>query len=144
MPFREKSAWISFVTVLGVFGAYFGALLTGRLAPNGATTVHYLLISVVAVVVLQAALHLAAWLMARADAGSPKDERERWIELKAIRVAYFVLIVAVPAGVFIVLHTRLLGGPPVGSKLALVVLGSVILADVVKSATTIVQYRLDA
>ena len=144
MPFREKSAWISLITMLGVFGAYFGAILTGRLASYGLATIHYLLISVAAVAVLQVGLHVAARLLARADAGSPKDERERLIELKAIRVAYVLLILGVLSGVFVVLHTRLLGGPPVGPKLALVVLAAVILADVVKSAATVVQYRRDA
>ena len=32
MSFREKSAWITLITVLVVFGAYFGALLTGASA----------------------------------------------------------------------------------------------------------------
>src|SRR5688572_20625440 len=100
MPFREKSAWISLLTMLGVFGTYFGAILTGRLASYGLATIHYLLLSVAAVVVLQAGLQVAARLLARADAGTPKDERERLIELKAIRAAYVVLILGVMGAIF--------------------------------------------
>lgn len=144
MPFREKSAWISLVTVLVVFGAYFGAIVTGRVASYGMATMHYLLLSVVAIVLLQAALHVAARLLARADAGTPKDERERLIELKAIRIAYVVLIGGVMSAIFVVMHTRLLGGPPAGPKLSLAVLAAVILADVAKSAATVIQYRRDA
>jgi hypothetical protein len=144
MPFREKSAWISFLVVLGVFGPYFGAILTGRLPTSGGITVHYLLLTVVAAVVLQTVLHVIAALLARGDAGTPRDERERLIELKATALAYIVLVTAVLAGLFVLLHTPLYGHHVDAPQVALVVLASVVLADLVKSAATIVHYRLGA
>ena len=44
MSFREKSAWITLVTVLICFGAYFGALVTGRISGHGLASLHLLLI----------------------------------------------------------------------------------------------------
>lgn len=143
MPFREKVAWISLLTLLGVFGAFFGAILTGRLASRGIETLHYLLISIIAVVVLQVVLRIAAALLARADAGTPKDERERLIELKATRLAFGVLIPALLGGVFAVAHGPLVGLPQFGiPEVGLTVLAAIILAEVVRAAATIAHYRL--
>jgi hypothetical protein len=144
VPFREKSAWISFLVVLGVFGPFFAAVALGRIPTGGMATVHYLLLSVLAVVVLQTLLHVAAALLARGDAGTPKDERERLIELKATSLAYMVLIVGVLGGLFVLLHTPLYGAHPGAPDAALTVLCAVVLADLVKSAATIVHYRLGA
>jgi hypothetical protein len=95
MSFREKSAWISFVTVLlasAVFVSY--AAIFGR---YGYGTLHVFLLSVIALVVLQVVLHVIAAALNPADARTPKDERERLIELKSHRVGYYVLVVAVLA-----------------------------------------------
>jgi hypothetical protein len=95
MSFREKSAWISFVTVLlaaAVFIAY--AALEGR---YGFGALHVFMACVIGLVVLQLVLHAVAAALSPKDARSPKDERERLIELKSIRVGYYVLVVAVLA-----------------------------------------------
>ena len=142
MPFREKTAWISFVTMLAVFGTFFGALVTGRAPSYGVGALHYLILSVIAVIVLQIGLTIAARILAGADAASPKDERERLIELRATRIAFYVLIVGVLGGNFLTLHTLVFGGPHGGGpRLALVTVGAVVLADLVKSAAQIVQFR---
>ena len=52
MSFREKSAWITLVTVLACFGAYFGAIATGRVSARGFDTLHLLLACVVGLVLL--------------------------------------------------------------------------------------------
>jgi uncharacterized membrane protein YfcA len=144
MPFREKSAWISLLVMLGVFGAYFGAILTGRLPPAGLVTFRYLLMSVAAASLLQVALRVIAAMLARSDARAPKDERERLIELKATEVAFYVLLVAALGGMFVALHTPLFGHPPRLPTMGLVTLAAVILADVARSLAIIVRYRLGA
>ena len=142
MPFREKTAWISLVTMLAVFGTFFGALASGRAPSDGLGALHGLILSVAAVIVLQVALGVTARVLAGADAASPKDERERLIELKATRIAFYVLIAGVIGGNFLTLHTPLFGAPHVaGSRLALVTLGAVVLADLVKSAAQIAYFR---
>jgi hypothetical protein len=139
MPFREKTAWISLVTMLAVFGAFYGSVAAGRVA--GFATVHLLILSVLAVIVLQVVANVVVASLAREDARSPKDERERLIELKATRIAFYVMIVAVFTAIFVLIHTPLMGRHVNAPEMALWVTGGVILADVVKSAAQIVYFR---
>jgi hypothetical protein len=143
MPFREKTAWISLVTMLAVFGAFFGSVATGRVPHAGMVTFHYAILSVAAVIALQLGLGVVARVLAGADAASPKDERERLIELKATRIAFYVLIAGVLGGNFFAIHTRVFGTPYMGDapRVALVTLGAVVLADLVKSAAQIAFFR---
>jgi uncharacterized membrane protein YfcA len=145
MPFREKTAWISLLTMLGVFGVFFGGIVAGRVPSHGMATFHSLILSVVALIALQLALKLLARFLARADAASPKDEREQLIELKATRIAFYVLIAGVLGGNFFFIHTPLFGGHHGGpSQLALVTVGAVVLSDLVKSAAQIIFFRRGA
>jgi hypothetical protein len=74
MSFREKSAWITLVSVLVCFGAYFTELFSGFAGGyhhfgGGLRSVHLLLLSVLALVVLQ--VILPPGRRPRPDAGSP-------------------------------------------------------------------------
>ena len=60
MSFREKSAWITLVTVLLCFGAYFGAIVTGAVGGEGLGAMHLLLGCAAVLVVLQITLHRIA------------------------------------------------------------------------------------
>jgi hypothetical protein len=140
MPFREKTAWISLVTMLAVFGAFYGAVGAGAIV--GVATVHFLILSVLAVIVLQvAATVVAAGLSRDDDPRSPRDERERLIELKATRIAFYVMIITVFAAMFVLIHTPLMGFHVGAPQLALWVTGGVILGDVVKNAAQIIYFR---
>lgn len=101
MSFREKSAWITLVTVLGCFGVYFGVLVTGTVGHEGFGLLHVFLGCVAAMVLLQAALHALA---ARRSRKAPHDERERLIQLRSHTVGYYVLVAGV-IGLFIPGHT---------------------------------------
>ena len=95
MSFREKSAWITLVSVLLCFGAYFGTVFThwGRLDPR---TNGWLLLSCVgAFVILQIALSVIAVLTTPKDGRSPQDERERTIQSRSHTIGYYVLVVLV-------------------------------------------------
>ncbi len=142
MPFREKTAWISLVTMLAVFGWFYGSVAAGRM--EGVAILHFLILSVLAVIVLQVVANLVLAGLAREDARSPKDERERLIELKAIRIAFYVTITAILATIFILIHTPLYGRHVAAPEMALWVTGGVILGDVIKSAAQIVYFRRDA
>lgn len=100
MSFREKSAWISFVTILLVFGAYFWVIrqvLRGEVEYRAAFNVEVGLL--VAFVLLEIVLHIAIAMQAPNEARAPRDERERLIEMRATRVAFQVLVVGALAGV---------------------------------------------
>jgi cytochrome bd-type quinol oxidase subunit 2 len=103
MSFREKSAWITLVTVLVCFGVYFGAIASGLVSPRGLDTLHLLLACVVALVALQAALTVAAALTTPKDGRAPRDEREQLIQSRSHTLGYYLLVVLV-LGLFIPGH----------------------------------------
>lgn len=100
MSFREKSAWISFVSIAIVSCIYFAkiaqVLVTGR-GRGGAAYVFLGLVA--ALIALEVGLHVAIAIQSPHEARTPKDERERLIEMKATRIAFPVLLVSVFAAI---------------------------------------------
>lgn len=134
MPFREKCAWISFVLlVLLTVGYSLPVSHVEGLVDLGG--LHYYLALVVAFALLQVVLRIIVALQAPKDARTPRDERERLIDLKAARIGFYALVGGVVlsmAGVhvhgspWLALHTMML---------------AVLVAWAIKFATEIVYYR---
>ena len=95
MSFREKSAWIQFLTVLVVFGGYYLAIHLGVIPQRGAEHFRALMGCIGLVIVLQIALHIIAAVLNPEDARSPKDERERAIQHRSHTIGYYVLTLGV-------------------------------------------------
>ena len=95
MSFREKSAWITLVSVLICFGAYFTALVMTRLNGDrwGALHAHWLLGSTAALVVLQVVLNRIAAVTTPKDGRALRDEREAQIQGRSHTIGYYVLMV---------------------------------------------------
>jgi hypothetical protein len=96
MSFREKSAWITLVSVLICFGVYFWELVAGRAGRGhiGALhSLHLLLLAVIALVALQIGLTAVAAVTTPKDARAPGDERERLIQWRSQSIGYHVLMV---------------------------------------------------
>ena len=139
MSFREKTAWISLVSLLLVFGIYFtvvGLAMAGRLQYS--QTFNLFLQLVLAFVVLQVVLRLIVAKRAPLDAKVPADEREKLIGLKADRVAGYILAV----GVFVAIFTLHLGADR--GELAHSVLLAFAISQLAKHAAVIVLHRRDA
>jgi hypothetical protein len=92
MSFREKSAWITLVTVLLCFGVYFGAIIGGRVSGEGLPALHLLLACAAVLVVLQIALNRIASATTPKDSRAPADEREVLIQHRARSLGYYVLM----------------------------------------------------
>jgi hypothetical protein len=134
MPFREKSAWISLVLILVVFGPYFwfvGRALAGRTHVHFGT--QFALIGLF--VVLEIVLHLAIAVQSPGDARAPRDERENLVDLKATRMAFYVLFAGVVTSI-LSLHY-----PISVWVLSQFVLFSVVAAELVKFGSQIVFFR---
>lgn len=97
MPYREKSAWISFWTTLVVYGAYFTLFAQSALAGRPFGIGPAFTATIVILIVLQIVLHVAAAIQAPSEARIAEDERERQIHLRAIAGAFYVFQVAVMA-----------------------------------------------
>lgn len=137
MSFREKTAWVTLCAIVAVSVMYL-LHMPSPFEPHpplrvihamGMSVVAYLLIEVVAWVVLR-------WRNPR-DAREPRDERERLIDLKAMRIAYYVLATGSMVAIFVTLH--LAGTGPVAVGMA--VFMAFVLSQVAKHAARIVYYR---
>lgn len=135
MSFREKSAWITLVSVLLCFGIYFGSIATHQVTGRGWGSLHLLTRCVGAFVVLQILLHLAAIWTTSKDGRSPKDEREHAIQARSHTIGYYLLLVLV-LGLGIPFH---LGHP--GADLINFALLDVVVAGLVVAVAQIVMFR---
>ncbi len=135
MSFREKSAWITLVSVLLCFGAYFGIVFTHWRTVDPRSNGWLFLECVGAFVVLQIGLTLVAVWTTPKDGRSPRDERERLIQARSHTIGYYVLVVLVLM-LGIPLH---LGHP--AHELMLFALLDVVITGLVVSLAQIVMFR---
>ena len=140
MSFREKSAWVTLLAILLVSGMY--VLHVGHIFESS----RWALLAMGASLATFVVIEVIAWLVLRlrhpAEVRTPKDELERLIELKALRIAAYVYFVGSFLAIFIALHLRVAGGHGAGGH---VVGGAVLLAfivaQIVNYAARIVYYR---
>lgn len=103
MSFREKSAWITLVTILVCFGAYYGAIVSGMIRQTSWQAFHFGIMAIFGLVLLQVALNLVAMLVTPRDSRTARDERELMIHARSHVVGYYVLMIGM-AGTLIVTH----------------------------------------
>jgi hypothetical protein len=92
MSFREKSAWITLVSVIVCFGAYYGSVLTGAVKSHSMAALHL-------------GLTVIASLTTPRDGKGPRDEREKMIQARSHTIGYYTLMIAT-AAIFIPTHLR--------------------------------------
>lgn len=139
MSFREKSAWVSLLSILGVFVPFFWnsyRQFTGAQPSSEAIATAFGLLA--AFVVIEVVLHVVLALRAPAEARSARDEREQLIDLRATRTAFYVLLAGAMAAVAMVHVSR---SPWVIQQ---VVLFAVVLSQLVRFGGQIVRFRRDA
>jgi hypothetical protein len=103
MSFRERTAWITAITIVVCFGIYYGAIFTDHVQSNTWGSFHLGLACILALLVLQIGLNVAFSLMNPKDARTPRDERERMIHARSHVVGYYVLMFGI-AGVLFSTH----------------------------------------
>ena len=89
--FHEKSIWISLITISLIFGYYFVRvfMMASQDEINVVENIVLLISVIVMVIIVEVVFHIIIALKDRPEA---LDERDRMIELKATRNAYFVLV----------------------------------------------------
>jgi hypothetical protein len=137
MSFREKTAWVTLCAILIVSGMYVFHMPTPFKPHHPLSVLHAMAASLLAYLLIE----VVAWMVLRwrypRDAREPKDEREKLIDLKAIRIAYYALATGALAGIFVTLHVANAGPVAVG----MVVFLTFVFSQVVKHAARIVYYR---
>jgi len=138
MSFREKSAWVTLVAILLVSAMY--VFHVPRVFAPSHWALAALAVSLAAFIVIE----LVAWLVLRlrhpAEARTPKDELEKLIELKALRIATYVYVAASFLAVFITLHHLHGSATMMGASVLL----AFIVAEIVNYTARIVYYRRHA
>jgi hypothetical protein len=137
MSFREKMAWISVVSVLGIYGYYFWSLMrTGSF--TGDVRFGGLVGTVIALIVVQVVLAIAVAIFGPKEAEVPRDERDKLIGLRATQVAYVLLVSCIACACFV---------PPFMPQIrfnANSLLLVLVVAELVRSGSEIFQYRRGA
>lgn len=139
MSFREKSAWITLLTLVVVtllWAMHFpwGAPFTLAPAPNP-FLFHTLVWATISFVVIEIVAHVIVAVLAPREASAPADERERLIGLKGTRLGAYVYAFLSLSSIFLI-HV---GANQIG--LAYLVLFSFVIAEIVNYAARIVYYR---
>jgi hypothetical protein len=154
MSFREKSAWISLVTTLAVWGYYAlvlaAALASGR--PDGVRLLGLFSTCVLLVVAAQVVLSVLIAVLAPKEAQARADERDNLIGLKASRVAFYTLsglamLTAISSPLLASASPRLFPHDPLqGSTIVLgsAIFFAVVIAEIVRAAGQILFYRRPA
>lgn len=140
MPFREKTAWVSLITTVGVWGAYFWTIGHGLLERRSldglpASTVGLFVGGTVLIVIVQIILAITVAVASGKQADTPMDERERLIDLKAARAGFYVL----NGAVFCTSALWMAKASPL--VMANGILLSMVIAEVVNSGGKIIGYR---
>jgi hypothetical protein len=135
MSFREKSAWVTLIAILIVFVMY--VLHVPRLFQPAPSEWELLMVafSFATFILIEVVAYVVLYIRFPKDARTPKDERERLIELKAIRLAAYVYVV----GTFLAILTPHHGAN--GFAVGLFVLLAFVVAEIVNYTARIVYYR---
>lgn len=137
MSFREKSAWISVLSMSVIYGIYFWSVIHGG-SKGGRFHFGGLLGTIITLVILQVVLTIVVAIFSPKDAQAPRDERDKLIELRAMRVAYAGLATSVALACFFGAFD-----PPIvfNTNSLLFIL---VTAEILRCSCQIVQYRRGA
>lgn len=132
LSFQEKSLWLMFVSLVGVFGFYFATVLPADAADVIPQQMVLFTVAVVVLVIMQILGHI---VIAIVDRNTATDERDRLIGLKGTRNAAYVLA----TGVFLALCASLVTeGNFVFTHL---LLGFWVLAQLVEIGSQLLLYK---
>ncbi len=137
MSFREKTAWVTLFAIVVVSLMYWLHLPNPFVPHSPPRVLHAMGASLLAYLLIEAAAYLVLRLRNRQEARLPKDERERLIDLKALRVAYYVFVYGSLGGMFLTLHLVNTGAVGLG----MTVFMAFVLAQLAKHAARIAYYR---
>lgn len=140
MSFREKTAWVTLCAIVLVSLLYWFHMPALFQPHPGPRVLHAMGASIAAYVLIEVAAYAVLYFRNPRDARTPRDERERLIDLRAVRVAYYVFVVGALGGMFVMLHV--VGTGPVG--VGMIVFMAFVLAQIAKHAARIVLYRRGA
>ena len=146
MSFREKSAWVCFITTLIVWIPYFAYV--AQLFERGELTAGPIIAAFIGAVIFQTALGIVAFIViAIRSREEPKDERDIAIESKAYKNAYVVLAFACIFAIsWIIVYVVATGSEPAARLLTPTAISQMVLfcfvaAEATRYGTQAISYR---
>jgi hypothetical protein len=138
MSFREKRAWVTLITLIFVLMLFWLHISPSRMLapPPDIWVLHVLMLMIATFITIQIVASIVMRLRSPLDARTPKDERERLIELKSRAIAWYVFVILSLGSIFATLHA---GANETG--VGFVVLLSFVVAEIVNHAMRIYYYR---
>lgn len=140
MSFREKTAWVTLIALVLVSLMYWLHVPSLFEPHSPGWVLHALGLSIATFLLIEAIAWVVLHLRNPKDARTPRDERERLIDLKAARIAFWVYGVGSLAGIFVMLHH--VSGGSVGVAMSVVI--AFVLAQMVRHAAIIIYHRRGA
>ena len=99
MSFREKTAWIGIVSLVGLIVWYFWPFIHAGQHSGGFSFIR-LAIAAAVIMIIQSVVRMVVAAFIPKEEKTPPDEREKMIETKSRRFAYAVLAWAVRCAFF--------------------------------------------
>lgn len=137
MSFREKTAWLTLCAIVIVSLMFWLHAPPRFEASTHRWALLAFLVSAGSYVLIEAVGYLVLRLRNPGDARTPRDERERLIDLKSLRFAYYTFVTGTFGGMFFMLHVAGAGPGSIG----LVVVVAFVAAQAAKHVARIVYYR---
>jgi uncharacterized membrane protein len=135
MSFREKTAWVTLIAILFVSALFFAHgpdILRGDF---DLWELHLVGICIAAFILIEVVAYIVLYVRNPKDARTPKDERERLIDLKALRLAAYVYVLGSFLAIIASVHA------PSGAVVGFLVLAAFVIAEVVNYSARIIYYR---
>lgn len=140
MSFREKTAWLTLCAIIIVTLMFWYHAPPTFEAQTHRWAMLALLVSVGAYLLIELVGYIVLRVKFPHDARAPRDERERLIDLKALRIAYYTFVTGSFVGMVLVLHVAHAHPGMAGA----VMVAAFVLSQAAKHAARIVYYRRDA
>ena len=137
MSFREKTAWISFISMSVIYAFYFWSAFHQRSQGPG-PQVAGLVGTIIALVIVQVVLNVAVAIVDPRKAKAPRDECEKLIDLRATRLAYAALAGSVACACIF----GAFDPPTIFNTNAFLFI--LVIAEILRSGCQIIQYRRTA
>jgi hypothetical protein len=138
MSFREKRAWVTLITLIGVSTLFWLHIPPAQMLapPPSIWVLHVLMLMIATFIAIELVTYVVMRIRSPREATTPKDEREQLIALKSTAVAFYVFAILSLGAIFVTLHA---GANEVG--VGFVVLQSFVVAEIVNYAMRIYYYR---
>ena len=137
MSFKEKCIWTSLIITIIVFGYYFTRvfIILNQTTSDSANLIVLFIGVVIVMIILEIVSHIILAIIYKKEVNENSDERDKLIELKGIRISYWILIF----GIFQAIVSLLMNKPPL--MVANIILLFFVFAQIVGESIKLYYYR---